>query len=259
MKIKDRLCFSTLICPDYSLNEIKETCLRFGLRGAELRLTGDFEGKVPDGLKITDIASSIRLTGYNGEQLESVKRTLMSAEKGGIGAVRFFLGNFRQRYSDPVKDIDYNGIVSALKELCDSTKCEIWIETHNEFATGRALKKLMEDVSKENIKIIWDVMHPFEDGETPEETFSYIKDYTAHVHIKDGKNGNDPSWHDFEYTPLGKGEVPIREITELLEGGGYGGCYSLEWENMWRPELKGLGLGVDEILTHFVGFMRDLE
>ena len=259
MRINDRLCFSTLICPDYSLSEIKETCERFGLCGAELRTAGDFEGTVPENLKITDIASSIRLTGYNAEHVEKVKRSLNKAETGGIGAVRFFLGNFRQKYSDPVKDIDYNGIVRALKELCDGTKCEIWIDTHNEFATGRALKKLMEDVSKENIKIIWDVMHPFEDGEKPEETFLYIKDYTAHVQIKDGKNRNDPLWHDFEYTRLGDGEVPVKEIIGLLEGGGYKGCYSLEWENMWRPELKGLGVSVDEILTHFVGFMRDLE
>ena len=249
-----KLAFSTLICPDGTAAELRSLCENFGIDGVELR-TSDETVPELNGLNITDIASSFCLLGYDEDLLLKMKGVLVCIERAGIGAIRVFLGNFRRRHDDPAREIDYDGIVRMLRELCDSTGCEIWVETHNEFATGRVLKKLMEDVDRSNIKIIWDIMHPYEDGELPEETYSYIGKYIAHVHIKDGRRKEDPVWHDFEYTPLGEGEVPIREITALLEKNGYNGYYSLEWENMWRGELKQLGWSVEDILTRFTDYM----
>ena len=250
------LGFSTLICPEYKVEELKRLCNTFGMCSAELRIANDIPDENFNSVNISDIASSFRIIGYNKEQLDKIVCFLKRMEELNISAIRIFLGNFMRKFDDPVQEIDYDGIVRMLSEMCDSSKCEIWVETHNEFATGKVLKKLMEDVSRDNLKIIWDVMHPFEDGETPDETYNYIKEYIAHVHIKDGRKKQDPSWHDFEYTKLGEGEVPIKEIVTLLENGGYNGCYSLEWENMWRDELKSLGWSVEEILRHFVSYMN---
>ena len=234
-------------------------CGRYGMRGVELRTAGETDYSSYGALKIIDVASSICLFGYDEEKLEDIKRELKKIEKAKIKAVRVFLGNFRRRFDAPAKEISYDGIVRMLGEMCDCSATEIWVETHNEFATGKTLKKLMEDVGRKNIKIIWDVMHPFEDGETPEETFEYIGEYIAHVHIKDGKKREDPIWHDFEYTPLGEGEVPVKEIVSLLEENGYGGYYSLEWESMWRDELKKLDWTADEILEKYKAFMDGIN
>ena len=253
-----KLAFSTLICPNGTAAELKSMCEGFGIDGVELR-TGDETVPVLNGVNITDIASSFCLFGYDEDLLLKMKEVLVCMERAGIGAIRVFLGNFRRRHDDPARDIDYDGIVHMLRGLCDSTCCEIWVETHNEFATGHVLKKLMEDVGRSNVKIIWDVMHPYEDGEQPEETFGYIGKYIAHVHIKDGRKKNDPVWHDFEYTPLGKGDVPIKEIVALLESNGYNGYYSLEWESAWRSELKQLGWCVERILSEFKLYMAKPE
>ncbi|MCR4692688.1 MAG: sugar phosphate isomerase/epimerase [Firmicutes bacterium] len=252
-----KLTFSTLICPEYSGKELNSLCDRFVFSGVELRTGSD--NALLDDVPIIDVASSLCLFGYNKMQLDEIKQILSDMEKRHIGAIRIFLGNFRRRYDVPARNIDYAGIVKMLRALCTFTKGEIWVETHNEFATGKSLKKLIEDVSCDNLKIIWDVMHPFEDGEQPEKTMEYIGDYIAHVHIKDGKKRKDPIWHDFEYTPLGEGEVPIRDIIKLLKRSGFTGYYSLEWENMWRDELKALNWSVDDILSRYIKFMTEFE
>lgn len=252
-----KLTFSTLICPGYTAKELNELCCRFGFSGVEFR-TGPNE-ELLENVNIIDIASSFCLFGYDEILLDKIKNTLIHMERNNIFAIRIFLGNFRRRYDAPMRNIDYAGIVKMLREMCDFTKGEIWVETHNEFATGKSLKKLIKDVSRSNLKIIWDIMHPFEDGEQPEKTLEYIGEYIAHVHIKDGKRHQDPIWHDFEYTPLGEGEVPINNIINLLKQSKYDGFYSLEWENMWRDELKSLNWSVDEILSHYIAFMKKLE
>ena len=254
-----KLTFSTLICPGYTEEELSALCAEFGMDAVEFRTDADAEFKVTTQLKIIDIASSFCLFDYDKDKLNSIKSVLGRMHEARIGAIRIFLGNFQRRYDDPARDIDYDGIVKMLRRMCDMSPCGIWVETHNEFATGKTLQKLMKDVDRDNIKIIWDVMHPFEDGELPEETFSYIKDYIAHVHIKDGRKKSDPAWHDFEYTPLGEGEVPVKEIIGLLEGAGYDGYYSLEWESMWRAELKELNWSAKEILTRFKEYMARIE
>lgn len=251
-----KLTFSTLICPEYSAQELNSLCDRYGFSGVEFRTGSD--NNLLEGVPIIDIASSFCLFGYDEAQLEQIKDVLSDMEKHNINAIRIFLGNFRRRYDAPARDIDYAGIVKMLQKMCALTKGEIWVETHNEFATGQVLKKLIKDVSRENLKIIWDIMHPFEDGELPEETIGHIGKHIAHVHIKDGKRRKDPIWHDFEYTPLGEGEIPIKQIVTLLNQIGYDGYYSLEWENMWRDELKSLNWSVDKILSKYTEYMKKI-
>ena len=188
--------------------------------------------------------------------LENAIKLANSVAERGIRAMRIFLGNFCQRYDAPREEIVYDEIVAMLKKLADSANCEIWIETHNEFATGKALKKLLSDIDREKVKIIWDIIHPIEDGETPEQTVNYLGGKIAHVHIKDGKRRDDPAWHDFEYTPLGEGELPIKKIVKLLKDIGYDGFFSLEWESLWRKELKDLNWSIDEILQKYVDYIN---
>ena len=157
------------------------------------------------------------------------------------------------------KEVDYSGIVRALQELADYTEKEIWIETHNEFATGRVLKMLLEDVNRKNVKIIWDIIHPWEDGEKPSETIEYIGDKIAHVHIKDGKRSANPLKHDLDYTLLGEGELPIKEIITTLVANGYTGYFSLEWESLWRNEIQNCFDNVGDVLKMYRNYLEKIN
>lgn len=73
--------------------------------------------------------------------------------------------------------------------------------------------------------------------------------------MKDGVPFNDLKIHEWKYTPMGEGELPLEAIISALQASGYDGYYSLEWESKWRPELKGLQLELSAVLESYVKFM----
>ncbi len=269
--------FSTVACMDFDDRSVIAACKAYGMTGVEVRLgeNGSVFGLTDENdlqkmkaefdknkIVITDLGSSACFAGYDETAMQTARQAVDRAAALHCRAIRVFLGYFAARVNPDKPEPDYDGIVRALKELCDdanSKGVEIWVETHNEFAAGKVLKHLLEDVNKENLKIIWDVIHPIEDGETVEETWKQIGKSIAHVHIKDGVNRHDPMWHDFRYTRLGEGELPLYKILDLLQRNGYDGYLSLEWETAWRPELKPLSLDFDDVLRDFHTFLGGFE
>lgn len=249
-----KTAFSNLPCMQLGGTELIELCRKYNIDGVEIRANNDGSFVYDKNLNITDIGTGICISDYSSKQIETAKELLSK----DIPAIRVFLGHFRKRYTDPKKEISYDGIVRELQDMCDLCDKGIWVETHNEFATGKVLKKLISDVNRKNLKIIWDIVHPIEDGESPYETWNSIGDSIAHVHIKDGKKNEDPDWHDYFYTPLGSGELPIAEIIDILKKNNFEGYLSLEWESPWRNELKSLNFSIDEILQKYVDFMEGL-
>jgi len=259
MEIKMKLCFSNLFCMDMSAAELTKLCSRHNIDGVELRTDNNGDFPYSNELNIVDIGTGVCFKHYSQKLIDDAKAVLDKIENTGIKAIRVFLGNFARRYDDKTQMLDHCGIVKALKELCDYTKKEIWVETHNEYATGKVLKKLISEVDRDNLKIIWDIVHPVEDGEDYLTTFELIGKYVAHVHIKDALPHDDKIWHDYKYDKLGCGILPIKEIVTLLNNSGYNGYFSLEWESLWREELSKLELSADEILCEFVKYMNDIE
>lgn len=269
--------FSTVACMDLDYKSVIKACKAHGITGVEIRLgsggsafgltdSADLKKMKKDfdenGLVITDLGSSACFAFYNKDALDTAKQAVDRAAEIDCKAIRVFLGYFAARVNPDKPEPDYSGIIKALKEICDyanEKNVEIWVETHNEFATGKVLKPLIEDVGKSNLKIIWDVIHPIEDGESIEETWSEVGKSIAHIHIKDGINRHDPEWHDFKYTRLGEGELPLYDLLDLLKNAGFDGYLSFEWEIAWRPELQELPQDLDYVFDHYNEFFNNYK
>ncbi len=250
--------FSTVACMNYDAEKLKSLCEKYGFDAVEVRLDGEHYTH-GDGLKIVDLGTSICVKRYSEEQVSEAKRILEKIENTDILAIRIFLGNFARRKTDKKDELDYDGIVRTIQKMCDLTKKQIWIETHNEFSTGKVLRKLLDDINRDNAKIIWDIIHPIEEGESPKETIDYIGKDIAHVHIKDGKPFDDENANDYFYTKLGEGVLPIKEILTLLDENHYNGYISLEWESLWRNEIKDEFLNVEGAIKMFNDFLEGLK
>ena len=267
--------FSTVACMDADWKTVVTAAAKANIEALEIRLTDDGRvfGLIDEeleeflreikrlGIVIADLGTSVALFDYEPEKIEKAKAAVETAVRVGARGIRVFLTPFEKRFS-VVVSYNYDGIVKALKELSDYAKkrsVEIWIETHNEFSTGASLAPLLADVGYENLKVIWDIIHPLERGEMPEETIRTLQENIVHVHIKDGKKTADEDMIDYEYTLLGKGEVPVKEMLEQLKKADYRGYVSLEWENQWRPELKGLYSSLDDLLKDFNEYMDCME
>ena len=98
--------------------------------------------------------------------------------------------------------------------------------------------RVVRAVESDSVSVIWDIFHSYELGESVDESDAYLGDKTVHVHIKDGVKKKDDPDGGMTYTKVGEGEVPLGRSLALLEKRGYNGVLSLEWENMWRPELR---------------------
>ena len=58
-----------------------------------------------------------------------------------------------------------------------------------------------------------------------------------------------------EVYPVGQGDIPLEAIIAALEADGYDGCYELEWEKKWHPELR----DAEEEFPAYVQFMKGIR
>ncbi|TYP76591.1 sugar phosphate isomerase/epimerase family protein [Paenibacillus methanolicus] len=271
-----KTAFSTLPCEGWSLDDMIGIAKSCGFHGMELReganwgISADMSASARQtalhkleaaGLRITNIGSNVCFTGNEGDaaQLTHFMGVAALARDLQADGVRIFLGYFNERKDSPVPAIDYPAIVSRVQEACDVAAIygvQVWIETHNEFATGRSLRQLLDDVNRPNCAVIYDIIHPLEEGEPPEETIALLGPQLAHVHMKDGVPFDDPMALSWKYTKLGEGQVPIMAIVKLLEQSGYCGYYSLEWETKWRKELQVPGMEPETVFPDYVALMK---
>lgn len=269
-----KLAVSTLPCKEWSLEKTLRICRDNGIQGLELRLglnswsdinmTKDQCDRITEqitvnDMEITDLGTSVVISGYREEALEEIKTCMVLAGRLQTKGLRIMLGHFRELWSQKIPEPDYTGICKWMEradQAAGDAGTEIWIETHNEFAAGSTLKRLFTDCSLKNTRLIWDVLHPLEQGESIMDSYYNMKEYLAHVHIKDGRPWENPDRADWKYTEIGKGIVPVREIMKMLTQDGYDGYYSLEWESLWREEIKGPDYEGEKIIPQFSEYMK---
>lgn len=275
-----KLAFSTLPCEDWSVEQLISACIDYGYSGIELRegihawakLDTDRTIRKQAGdalasaeIQVTDIGSGLCLKGAGDAERQQAQELfpelLAFAQDFRSPAIRIFLGNFMRRFDDPMVELNHERIVETIRSMCDlasEASIRVWIESHNEYATGKVLRRLLDDVNRTNCAVIWDVLHPLEDGEQPEDTLRLLGKDCVHVHMKDGKPWADPIHHDWAYTLLGEGCSPNRRIVQLLLASGYDGYFSLEWETKWRQELRVAGSESERVLPEYVSYMAKL-
>ncbi len=267
--------FSTVTCLEMSMTEIIEHAKKANIDTLEVRLDkqGNFMGYTleniteakaildKEGISIRDIGTSCGFRTYAPEMVEKFKSCIDIAAAVGAKGLRVFLGTGYKKHSDKVY-CDYDGMVRAIRESCDYAKplgVQVWAETHNDFSKGTVLAELIKTVDRDNFKIIWDLIHPYEMGEGAQQTIDALENNIAHVHIKDGRKNEDTNMVNYVYTKLGEGELPIADMIYRLLDNGYDGYFSLEWENEWRSELKGVYNDLDKLLYDFNFFMNGIE
>ena len=120
-------------------------------------------------------------------------------------------------------------------------KVDVLLEVHGDFNTVEALAPILDGMKEySNFGLIWDIAHthrPY--GENWEIFYEFARPYIKHVHIK------DYSKEENALTLIGEGEVPILPIVDRLLSDGYDGCFSLEWEKKWHPELPEIEEGLN--------------
>lgn len=131
---------------------------------------------------------------------------------------------------DPIRE----QVVDRFRQKCEYLKNTPVVMVHeNEKGIfgdiGRRCLELMQSVNHPKLRCAFDFANFVQVGDNPLDNWPSLKPFTAHIHIKDAKNGTG------QVVPAGEGDGHIPEILKDAWEGGYRGFLTLE------PHLKVAG------------------
>jgi sugar phosphate isomerase/epimerase len=250
-------CFSSLGCPENTLDATFALAARHGIPAVELRTLGgsiDLPAYLathygsPGGLaahlraapppvRIAAFDASLPLVGATPSHRADLTALAPWAEALGVPWLRVFDGG---KNANPAEVAEAAATLQWWQEQrrTHGWRVQLMVETHDSLLTAAAIGRLI--AAAPDAAILWDSHHTWrKGGEDPLATWPAIRRSVVHVHVKDSI-GLPSAKHPFTYTLPGDGEFPIAPLLAALAADGYSGLVSLEWELKWHPYLPSL-------------------
>lgn len=265
-----KLGFSTIGCPDYTIDEIARLSSDTGLHGVEIRFvrgTTDLSSlaefsaaglaetrrKFDDaGAAVVVIDTSVRMNSLQAstraDNLELAKRNLEIAVALGARHLRVFGGVIPE---DQTEEDTRRTIADGLSEVAELTWAagvESLIETHDSYSTSDSIRELFAAGASEHLGVLWDSLHTYRHGETAAQSWAKLGGRIRHVHVKDSTQASPDS---FDFALTGEGVVPIPEILDVLRSAQFDRYVHFEWEKGWHPEIA----EPEVAIPHFANYM----
>lgn len=251
--MKSPITFSTLACPQWSVETTIVKATEFGYDGLEWR--GGPQGHIQPTASRAERATlrqasaaaglfALAVTAYTSfvsddpverqSNVDELRRYSDLAADIGAKYVRAFLGELPAG-ANPTASMceSMASCLDAAATHAQSVGVMIAIEPHDDFARSSTAVPILNRVPHPALGVIWDIGNTFAAGEDLTEGFSLLGDRLAYVQVKDGQ-GRGAAWR---LGPLGQGDVPLGQAFKMLLGNGYTGAFSVEWERAWHPEL----------------------
>jgi len=245
--------FSTLACPDWSIETIIAKASEFGYDGIEWRggPQGHVQPTMPTARKevlqkmlMDTELIAVAVTAYTSfvsqlaeerqSNIDELRRYVDLAAEMDAPYVRTFLGELPEgTHLDAAMCEKISDCLNTAADYANSVGVKIAVEPHDDFILSSTVVPILSQVQHPALRVIWDIGNAFSAGEDPKDGFALLKNRLAYVQVKDGK-GRATQW---QLCSLGQGHVPLARAFELLLTHGYEGALSVEWEYAWHPEL----------------------
>jgi sugar phosphate isomerase/epimerase len=251
-----KLSFTTLGCPDWTLQEIVENAAQMGYDGIDFRgllediditgrpefttLLGDTRRLLSDnGIAVSGLAISARFAVANPvereEQFDEARRNLELAAKLDTHVMRIYGGRVPEGHTVETIMPVFVENLRAIGDEAEAYDVTLAVETHDEWTDSATVARVMAQTNHPRVRVLWDLHHPYRaGGESPETTYANLGPYTVSTHLKDSLPLDGGG---YAYVALGDGDVPLKAMLDLLVAGGYDGYAILEWEKRWHREL----------------------
>ena len=269
-----KICFSSLACPDWTLDQIVNIAASSGYDGIELRfLEGEdsiwklpaFQAtslkasiqKISDrGLSVACVDTSCRFHSPDPQERagwvgEGVRMAELASALGAPG-IRVF-GDKIQPGADRASTRRW--IAEGVRQLAEKTVPHgvgVWLETHGDFASSTETMAILEESGRKEAGVVWDAANAFADGkEQPLDGIHNFGNKLQHVHLK------DLECREGRWQPVlsGEGQFAMREIVAGLQLQKYDRFVSFEWEKKWHPHLAEPEVSI----PHFARWFRQIS
>ncbi len=255
-KNKHPLSFSTLGCPDWTLDQILNFASANGYDGIEFRglqrqmdlskcpefskenLASTLQQFKKKKLKIVNLGSSATMHFANPadrkKNMDEGKSFIDLASQLNCPYIRVFPNNLPK---DEDKEKTLDRIAEGLVELgnyANDKPVMVLMETHGDVVWTADIEKVMAKANHPKVGLVWDFVNMWSiTKEDPQLMYDRLHKYFYHTHIKDFKMVDGK----IHYVLLGQGETPIFKAVDLLVKNKYPGYLSFEWEKLWHPEI----------------------
>lgn len=215
------------------------------------------------GLEITCVSSSARFAYPDPrnlkEQIELAEDYMRIASALECPYIRVFGGPYPVNFtgkprSEPFIEAYRAGIPAEktrglTREMCDRQIMECLgtvgeaglkygvmplLETHDDFCSGKVVRRLIDGCGSANVGVLWDCLHPYRYGLDLHETYAEVRDKIHHVHMKDAA---DLSPWGFTPALVGDGEMDLQTAVDILRENDYREYVCFEWEKLWHPQI----------------------
>jgi sugar phosphate isomerase/epimerase len=252
-----KLAFSTLGCPEWTLEQVAAAARNLGYQGIELRALGgsinllerpELQGSAIEqtrtflqdqSLSICCVDTSCSFDAVDEKiREENVEIALHHCElAAALGAplIRVFPNEIP---AGATREETRDRIAASLREVARRAPSgvRIGLEMHGDFASGRASAEIISLADHPNVGVIWDVANALAVGDSIEQSAHAVAPYLVHVHLRDAHAvaGRE------HWLPVlaGRGAVSFAETIDVLHGLAYQDYISFEWEKYWHPEIE---------------------
>lgn len=248
-----KLGFSTLGCPDWTLEQAAAAARADDYEGIEIRMIDDqvITAEIvaanverikrvfgESGVEVAALGSSARFSMDDAAEREQNEAAVLAllplARQIGAPVIRVFGG---KRSADAPMARAIENVAASLNRLAPAAEeagVILALETHDDFARSSDVAAVLALVPSRAIGALWDAHHPYRMGETIAQVWTRLAPRLVHTHVKDARRVGKDDW---ELVLLEEGEVPVREIVRTLGLRGYKGYVVVEWEKKWHPEI----------------------
>jgi sugar phosphate isomerase/epimerase len=253
-----RPAFSTVACPDWTLERVAQAAAEFRFDGVELRTFGQGKSEfacepgltdpakvrrlfADVGVQIAGLATSVRfdapifppVLGNLLPQREAAvnegKRSVALASACGSRFVRVFGFEIGQREN---RRAAITRISDRLARVCDyahNRDVTVLLENAASFPGAADVAEILERVQSPHLGVCYDLASAFAVGETPAEGVKILGSAMKAARVRDVEDGRP--------VPLGHGELPNRDLVAAMRSAGLDAWLIFTWDRAWRPEL----------------------
>ncbi len=255
-----RIAFSTVACPDITLERVACDAAAFGFQGVELRTLGPGGAEFANDPALTSPEKLHRLfhdagvaplglasgasfcapvlppvLGYViGEYHKPVayaKSVIDLAARLALPYVRVFAFEPPEQSARGRRQARRR-IIDRLRLAADAahnTGVRLLLENGGAFPTARDIASLIDDVASNDLAACYSILPASQAGEDPVEAVSILGYNLQTARIKDIKD-NTPC-------PLGEGSLPCRAFVEAVRSAPDCRWLIVEWDRAWLPHL----------------------
>ncbi len=249
-----KFAFSTVACPDWTIEQVAKQAQQMGYTGVELRTlgpggsglasdpaqgnAGQIKSILQDhGVEPVCLSTSISVHHRTSTTMKDarwqIQRSLELASQIGCAAVRVFGHEVSPGESRPAAIDRMAHQVASLADTAAGLGVLLLLENAGSMAKAKEWWWLLNVVDHPMVGLCWNVANAAAAGEPPAVSVPMLNSRIRLAKVKDTRIGEGSG-----FVALGEGTVGVEPFIQRLMGVGYEGYVSVEWDRLWLPALE---------------------